>query len=94
MKSNKREANERLQRAIDVAEANRAARVEQVKAKTGRSDLPLEQRKLTQQEAAAFCGVSTATIHRWVKAGLKTVPYGQRKRFMVEDLREFMRKNQ
>lgn len=48
---------------------------------------------LTQQEAAAFCGVSTATIHRWVKAGLKTVPYGQRKRFMVEDLREFMRKN-
>ena len=62
MKSNKREANERLQHAVDIAEANRAARVEQVKAKTGRSDLPLEQRKLTQQEAAAFCDVSTATI--------------------------------
>ena len=80
----------RLQHALVTSEANRTARIEQVKAKTGRTDLPVEQRKLTQQEAAAYCDVSTATIHRWTKAGLKTVAYGKRKRFLVQDLQEFM----
>ena len=83
-------AASRLQHALMTSEANRTARMEQVKAKTGRTDLPLEQRHLTQQEAAAYCDVSTATIHRWTKAGLKTVAYGERKRFLVQDLQEFM----
>lgn len=81
----------RLQKALATTEDKRLKRVEQAKAKTGRTDLPLEQRKLTQQEAAAYCGVSTATIHRWTKEGLKTVAYGQRKRFIIQDLQSYMK---
>lgn len=81
----------RLQHAIKVSDEKRKERVEQVKAKTGRTDLPLEQRKLTQQEAAAYCGVSTATIHRWAKNGLKSVSYGQRTRYLIEDLQQYMK---
>jgi hypothetical protein len=82
----------RLQQALKVSEDKRLGRVEQVKAKTGRIDLPAEQRKLTQQEAAAYCGVSTATIHRWAKDGLKAVSYGQRKRYFLKDLQDYMKK--
>jgi DNA-binding transcriptional regulator YiaG len=82
----------RLRQAMKAIEKKRVERVEQVKAKTGRADLPLEQRKLTQQEAAAYCGVSTATIHRWTEEGLKTVPYGQRKRYLVKDLQDYAKK--
>lgn len=78
----------RLQSVLNATEDKRLARVEQVKATTGRTDLPADQRKLTQQEAAAYCGVSTATIHRWTKEGLKAVPYGERKRYMIRDLRD------
>lgn len=87
------QAADRLQHILAVIEARRAERMERVKAKTGRTDLPLDKRKLTGQEAAAFCGVSTATISRWAKAGLRSVPYGQRKRFMVADLMKYMREN-
>lgn len=81
----------RLHRALKSIDDKRCARVEQVKAKTGRTDLPIEDRKLTQQEAAAYCGVSPTTIHRWVKNGLKTTSYGKRDRFFVKDLQEYMR---
>lgn len=81
----------RLHRVLKTIDDKRRARVEKVKAKTGRTDLPLEERKLTQQEAAAYCGVSPSTIHRWVKNGLKTTPYGKRDRFIVKDLREYMK---
>lgn len=84
----------RLEHILKITEDKKLARVEQVKAKTGRVDLPADQRKLTQQEAAAYCGVSTATIHRWTKEGLKTVVYGQRKRYLLKDLQEYMRKPQ
>lgn len=84
---------DRLQQALKVSENNRMGRVEQVKAKTGRTDLPPEQRKLTQQEAAAYCGVSTATIHRWEKEGLKSIPYGLRKRYLLKDLQDYMKKS-
>lgn len=66
--------------------------MELVKAKTGRTDLPTEERKLTQQEAAAYCGVSTATIHRWTKDGLKAISYGKRHRYLVADLQDYMKK--
>jgi len=82
----------RLQHAINESEKKRMMRVEQVKAKTGRTDLATAQRKLTQIEAAAYCDVSTATIHRWTKAGLKTVQYGERKRFLIKDLQEYIKK--
>ena len=85
--------NYRLNHARSLSESNRLTRMEGVKAKTGRTDLPLENRKLTQQEAAAYCGVSTMTIHRWLKAGLKTVQYGARKRFLLCDLKEYMKKH-
>ena len=85
--------NNRLNHALSVAEQARISRIEAVKAKTGRTDLPLENRKLTQQEAAAYCGVSTMTVHRWVEDGLKTVQYGARKRFLVSDLKEYMKKS-
>ena len=85
--------NHRLNHALSLSEKTRLTRMEGVKAKTGRADLPLENRKLTQQEAAAYCGVSTMTIHRWVEAGLKTVQYGARKRFLVSDLKEYMKKH-
>ena len=87
------QAADRLQHIIAAMEAKRTARMEQVKARTGRTDLPLDKRKLTGQEAAAFCGVSTATISRWAKAGLRSVAYGQRKRYMVADLMEYMKRN-
>lgn len=93
MSDDKPQAADRLQHILAAIEARRAERMERVKAKTGRTDLPLDKRKLTGQEAAAFCGVSTATISRWAKAGLRSVPYGQRKRFMVADLMEYMREN-
>lgn len=85
---------DRLQQALGVTERKRRARVEQVKAKTGRTDLPFEQRRFTQQEAAAYCGVSPATIHRWANSGLKAVTYGQRKRFLAQDLKDYMRNRQ
>ncbi|MGE4401818.1 MAG: helix-turn-helix domain-containing protein [Desulfobulbus sp.] len=85
--------NHRLTHALSLTESARLTRMEGVKAKTGRTDLPLESRKLTQQEAAAYCRVSTMTIHRWVKAGLKTVQYGARKRFLINDLKEYMKNN-
>ena len=93
MTDDKPQAADRLKHIIDAMEAKRAERMEQVKAKTGRTDLPLDKRKLTGQEAAAFCGVSATTISRWAKAGLRSVSYGQRKRFMVADLMEYMRRN-
>jgi hypothetical protein len=83
--------NNRLQHALEVSEEKRMKRIEKVKARTGRTDLPMDQRKLTQIEAAAYCDVSTATIHRWKKAGLKTVQYGARERFLVQDLQDYMR---
>jgi predicted DNA-binding transcriptional regulator AlpA len=86
------EVANRLQNIISATEGNRLKRVDQVKAKTGRVDLPTEQRKLTQQEAAAYCGVSTATIHRWTKEGLKTITYGKRKRFTINDLQVYIKK--
>jgi hypothetical protein len=81
----------RLQSVLKATEDKRLARVEQVKAATGRTDLPEDQRKLTQQEAAAYCGVSTAKIHRWTKEGLKTVPYGERKRYLIRDLQDHIK---
>lgn len=82
----------RLHRVLKTIDDKRRARVEHVKAKTGRADLPMEERKLTQQEAAAYCGVSPSTIHRWAKNGLKITPYGKRDRFLVKDLQEYMKK--
>ena len=70
------------QRRIDRLNANRALR--------GRDDSPLEKRKLTQQEAAAFCGVSRATIKRWEAQGLKTVWKGNSRRYQVEELKRFI----
>jgi len=82
----------RLKQALEASEKGRLARIEQVKAKTGRTDLPVDQRKLTQLEAAAYCDVSPTTIARWTEAGLKTVSYGQRRRYLVEDLKEHIKK--
>lgn len=82
---------ERLGHALQVSENKRMVRVEQVKAKTGRVDLPIQQRKLTQQEAAAYCGVSPTTIHRWAKDGLKAVTYGKRQRYLAKDLKDYMK---
>jgi excisionase family DNA binding protein len=93
MTDDKPQTTDRLKHIIDAMEAKRAERMEQVKAKTGRTDLPLDKRKLTGQEAAAFCGVSATTISRWAKAGLRSVAYGQRRRYMVADLMEYMRRN-
>jgi hypothetical protein len=93
MTDDKPQAADRLKHIIAAVEAKRAERMERVKAKTGRTDLPLEERKLTGQEAAAFCGVSAMTITRWAKAGLRSVAYGQRKRYMVADLMEYMKRN-
>ena len=93
MTDDKPQAADRLQHIIAAMEAKRTARMEQVKARTGRTDLPLEERKLTGQEAAAFCGVSAMTITRWAKAGLRSVAYGQRRRYMVADLMEYMKRN-
>ena len=93
MTDDKLQAADRLKHIIEAMEAKRAERMEQVKAKTGRTDLPLDKRKLTGQEAAAFCGVSAMTITRWAKAGLRSVPYGQRRRYMVADLMEYMKRN-
>ena len=93
MSDDKPQAADRLQHILAAIEARRAERMERVKAKTGRTDLPLDKRKLTGQEAAAFCGVSTATISRWAKAGLRSVAYGQRRRYMVADLMKYMREN-
>jgi excisionase family DNA binding protein len=84
---------DRLENAFKLTDNKRKSRVEQVRAKTGNKGLSIEQSKLTQQEAAAYCGVSTATIHRWTKKGLKTVSYGNRKRFLVDDLQDYMNKN-
>jgi excisionase family DNA binding protein len=86
------DSNSRLNHAIGVSETARLARMGEVKAKTGRTDLPPDSRKLTQQEAAAYCGVSPTTIHRWVESGLKTVQYGARKRFLISDLKAHMKK--
>lgn len=93
MSDDKPQAPDRLQHILAAIEARRAERMERAKAKTGRTDLPLDKRKLTGQEAAAFCGVSTATISRWAKAGLRSVAYGQRRRYMVADLMEYMKRN-
>jgi len=90
--ASKKSVDNRLQHALEASEEKRMMRIEQVKAQTGRTDLPADQRKLTQIEAAAYCDVSTATIHRWTKAGLKTVQYGERKRFLIKDLQEYMKK--
>ncbi len=70
------------QRRLDRLEANRAIR--------GRDDSPLEERKLTQQEAAAYSGVSGTTIKRWEAEGLKTVWKGNSRRYRVVDLQEFL----
>lgn len=80
----------RLNGAQNASEATRLKRMEECKAKHGRTDLPLNIRKLTQQEAAAYCDVSTATINRWKAQGLKTVKWGKRDRFLIEDLKNFI----
>jgi hypothetical protein len=82
----------RLGRTLDLSEKKKLERVDQHKAKRGRSDLPPEERKLSQGEAAAYCGVSPATIHRWTKEGLKTVSYGKWKWYTIPDLKAFMAK--
>jgi hypothetical protein len=54
--------NHRLQHLINQGEASRAERIEKAKAKTGRKDLPLAERKLTGQEAAAYCNLITINL--------------------------------
>ncbi len=70
------------QKRLDRLEANRAIR--------DRDDSPLKDRKLTQQEAAAYSGVSGTTIKRWEAEGLKTVWKGNRRRYRLVDLQEFL----
>ena len=80
----------RLQSAIKLSEAQKMKRVKKKKSKRGRTDLPPEQRKLTQQEAAAYCDVSTTTINRWEAQGLKSVKWGKMRRYMISDLKSFI----
>ena len=75
-----------------LTEAERLERVEQCRSKWDDPSIPLDQRKLTQQEAAAYCGVTSTTIKRWEAEGLKTSWYKNRRRYLLADLRSFMAK--
>ena len=80
----------RLQEALKLSEKQRLKRVTDKKTSRSRTDLPFEKRKLTQKEAAAYCGVSTATINRWKDQGLKSVKWGKMQRYMISDLKSFI----
>ena len=80
----------RLQAALKLSETQKMKRVEEKESKRGRTDLPPGQRKLTQQEAAAYCDVSPTTIKRWEAQGLKSVKWGKMRRYMIADLKSFI----
>jgi len=69
---------------------NEQKRIQRLEAIRGRDDTPLEELKLTQKEAAAYCGVSGPTIKRWLDQGLKNVWTRNSKRYRVADLQQFM----
>ena len=75
-----------------LTEAERLERVEQCRSKWDDPSIPLDQRKLTQKEAAAYCGVTSTTIKRWESEGLKTFWHKNRRRYLLADLRAIMAK--
>ncbi len=83
--------NKRLAGALIYTEKKRLGRVEEKKSKRA-GDKSIYERKLTQQKAAAYCGMSVGTLKKRQESGLKTVWYGKWKRFLIEDLHAFMRK--
>ena len=81
--------NKRLSAALSFTEGKRLERVERKKSKRA-GDVSVYERKLTQQEAAAYCGVSLHRFREWQKKGLRSVHYGKRRRFLVADLQKYM----
>jgi len=81
----------RYEQILTVIKDKKLAGFGQFNAKTGEKNPPIEQRELTQQEAAKWCGVAPATLHKWSENGLKCIIYGQRKRYLLRDIEEFIR---
>jgi len=81
----------RHKHTLVVIEEKKLAGFGQFDAKTGKRLPPIEQRELSQQEAAEYLEIAPSTLRKWSENGLKAIVYGQRKRYMLSDLEEFLR---